>query len=99
MLGPIRDPIPSLEQVGTFEVLSGESYAHTSGHVAVSLIIGKGRGRGWRKGLTRREFSGKYSEVTVVGVGQIFSRGHNLLVGGVGACVRMISASKAKALL
>lgn len=30
-------------------------------------------------------------------VGQVFSRGNNLLVGGVGACVKVISASKAKA--
>lgn len=58
MLGTIRDSIPSLEQVGAFVVLSGESYAHTGGHVVVSLIIGKGQGRGWRKGLTWREFSG-----------------------------------------
>lgn len=73
MLGPIRDPIPSLEQVGAFVVRSGESYAHTSGHVAISCVIGKGGGRGgrgWRKGLTWRVFW----EITVVGVGQVFSR-------------------------
>lgn len=99
MLGPIRDPIPSLDRAsGAFVVLSGESYAHTVGMWPPCVITGRGGAEAGGRALLG-EFSGKYSEITVVGVGQAFSRGDNLLVGGAGACVRMISASKAKALL